>query len=59
MRLKTLKEYLQDEEKWKKENGYGKRWKVEGRYSMVKRLFGEYVFSKKIKKKRRTGIIYY
>jgi len=48
LRLKTLKEYLQDKEKWKEENGYGERWKAEGRYSVFKRVFGEHVFSKKM-----------
>jgi hypothetical protein len=42
--LTTLKEYLKDKERWKKENGIAIRWKVEERYSVFKRLFSEYVF---------------
>jgi hypothetical protein len=36
-----------DLEGWKKEKGYGDRWAVEGAYSVIKRVFGEYVSAKK------------
>ena len=32
---------------WKKEKRYGDRWAVEGAYSSIKRIFGEYVSAKK------------
>jgi hypothetical protein len=32
---------------WKEEKGYGDRWAVEGAYSCIKRIFGEYVSAKK------------
>lgn len=57
IRLETLKNYLQDKEKWKQENGYGQRWKSEGRYSIFKRIFGEHVFSKKIENQRKEAIL--
>jgi hypothetical protein len=42
---KTYKTGKQHE--WKEKFEYGKRWMVEGAYSKFKRMFGEYVFSKK------------
>lgn len=36
-----------DFEGWKKAKGYGDRWAVEGAYSCIKRIFGEYVSAKK------------
>lgn len=36
-----------DFEGWKEEKGYGDRWAVEGAYSCIKRIFGEYVSAKK------------
>jgi len=32
---------------WKEEKGYGDRWAVEGAFSCIKRVFGEYVSAKK------------
>jgi len=34
-------------EGWKEEKRYGDRWAVEGAYSCIKRIFGEYVSAKK------------
>lgn len=36
-----------DFEGWKEEKHYGDRWAVEGAYSSIKRIFGEYVSAKK------------
>jgi len=36
-----------DLEGWKKEKAYGDRWAVEGAFSCIKRIFGEYVSAKK------------
>jgi len=36
-----------DFEGWKEEKHYGDRWAVEGAYSVIKRIFGEYVSAKK------------
>lgn len=36
-----------NQKKWRKQIGHGYRWVVEGFYSRFKRLFGEYVFSRK------------
>ncbi len=49
VRLQVLEEFLLDEEKWKEKYDYGKRWAVEDRYSVFKRLFSEHVWSKKMK----------
>jgi hypothetical protein len=57
LRLNTLKEYLKDRVKWKEENGYGERWKAEGRYSVFKRTFGEHVFSKKMGNIRNETVL--
>jgi len=57
IRLNTLKEYLEDRQKWKKENEYGERWKAEGRYSVFKRIFGEHVLSKKIRNMQNEAIL--
>jgi len=57
LRLATLEEYLEDEEGWKKKNGYGQRWKAEGRYSVFKRIFGEHVSSKKMKNIKNEVIL--
>jgi len=56
-RLKVLEEFLTNEEEWKKKYGYGKRWVVEDRYSVFKRLFSEHVYSKKIKNMKQEVII--
>jgi len=37
----------EDLEGWKKEKKYGDRWAVECAYSVIKRIFGEYVSAKK------------
>ncbi|HAW50501.1 TPA: hypothetical protein DCX16_06100, partial [bacterium] len=48
---------LKDKDKWREDNGYGKRWKVEGRYSVFKRIFGEYVAGRTIEaQKKEVGI---
>lgn len=57
LRLENLKRYLEDEDKWKEENGYGQRWKAESRYSVFKRIFGEHLFSKGIKNQKKEAII--
>jgi len=57
IRLETLKEYLTDENRWKEQNGYGQRWKSEGRFSVFKRVFGEYLFSKKIQNQTNEAIL--
>ena len=36
-----------DLDAWKKEKEYGDRWAVEGAFSSIKRIFGEYVSAKK------------
>ncbi len=36
-----------DFDRWKEEKKYGDRWAVEGAYSCIKRIFGEYVSAKK------------
>jgi Transposase DDE domain len=36
-----------DFEAWKKDKRYGDRWAVEGAYSVIKRIFGEYASAKK------------
>jgi len=48
-RMEELEYYLKDPEGWKKEKNYGQRWKSEVRFSVLKRLFGEAVFSKAMK----------
>src|SRR3989338_119281 len=49
-------------EKWAKEKEYGMRWSTEGKFSSVKRKFGEYVRSTKknnmIEEARRKFILY-
>jgi len=49
LRMEELKHYLEDADDWKLKNNYGQRWKSEGRYSVLKRIFGESVFSKEMK----------
>ena len=49
-------------EKWAKEKEYGMRWGTEGKFSSVKRKFGEYVRSTKkinmIEEARRKFVLY-
>jgi len=49
-------------EKWAKEKEYGMRWSTEGKFSSVKRKFGEYVRSTKknnmIEEARRKFVLY-
>ena len=49
-------------EKWAKEKAYGMRWATEGKFSCVKRKFGEYVRSTKknnmISEARRKFVLY-
>lgn len=42
-----LERRLKKQKNWKKNVAYGVRWFVEGFYSRFKRIFGEYVFSRK------------
>lgn len=57
IRLKILEEFLTDREKWKSKYSYGKRWVVEDRYSVYKRLFSEYMYSKKMKNMKSEALI--
>ena len=56
-RLRTVQEYRSDYHNWREENRYGQRWKVEGRYSVFKRIFGEGVFSKKLDRQEKEVIL--
>ena len=49
VRLKVLEEFLADEDGWKKRHGFGRRWIVEGRYSVFKRIFSENLYSNRLK----------
>nr|MDG6933671.1 transposase [Nitrososphaerota archaeon] len=42
-------EQLSDYDRWRKRHGYERRWRVESSISSFKRMFGEYVTSKKWK----------
>jgi hypothetical protein len=42
-------EQLSDYDRWRKNHGYGDRWRVESSISSFKRMFGEYVTSTKWK----------
>lgn len=46
-RRRTAREFLEDEKRWKKRVGYGRRWAVEGTFSSLKRTFGEFVMAQK------------
>ena len=46
LRLEEMKNYFSDSDKWKEQKQYGERWKSEIRFSVFKRLFGDYVYSK-------------
>lgn len=48
-RRRTTREFMKDEKKWKRRIGYGRRWKVEGTFSNLKRTFGEFVAARKFK----------
>ncbi len=57
LRLQEMKKYQKDEDGWKKEKNYGQRWEVEGRFSVFKRLFGESIFSKRMKSTKNEVIL--
>ena len=46
-RKEAVIEQQTDFEGWKEEKRYGDRWAVEGAFSCIKRIFGEYVSAKK------------
>lgn len=46
-RKASVIEQQKDFDSWKEEHQYGKRWAVEGAFSCIKRIFGEYVSAKK------------
>ena len=46
-RKQSVTEQQTDYEAWKERHSYGDRWAVEGAFSSIKRIFGEYVFAKK------------
>jgi predicted DNA-binding protein YlxM (UPF0122 family) len=48
-RMEELEYYLEDPEGWKKQKNYGQRWKSEAMFSVLKRVFGDAVFSKDMK----------
>jgi len=47
-RQRSAREFLEDEEGWKRKIGYGRRWVVEGTFSNLKRFFGEFVMAQKL-----------
>jgi hypothetical protein len=62
-RAREVRKYKQKGyEQWAKDNNYGMRWATEGKFSSVKRKFGEYVRSTKknnmIEEARRKFILY-
>jgi hypothetical protein len=57
VRLKVLEEYLSDEDGWRQRSGYGQRWAVENRFSVLKRAFSEYVCGKTLENIKREMII--
>ena len=48
-RRRAAREFLKDEDGWKRRVGYGRRWAVEGTFSNLKRTFGEFVAARKFK----------
>jgi len=48
-RRRAAREFLDDEKKWKRRVGYGRRWAAEGTFSNLKRTFGEFAAAKKFK----------
>ena len=46
-RKQSVIEQQSDFEGWKQKHSYGDRWAVEGAFSAIKRIFGEYVSAKK------------
>ena len=48
-RRRAAREFLEDEKKWKRRVGYGRRLAVEGTFSNMKRTFGEFVVAHKFK----------
>ncbi len=49
LRNLTVLEQRNDLQKWKDSVSYGKRWIVETVFSCIKRMFGEYVYSVRLK----------
>jgi hypothetical protein len=47
VRKRVVAEQLKDPEAWRDRHQYGYRWRAEGAFSCMKRLFGEYVTAKK------------
>lgn len=48
-RMRVVREFLEDEEGWKRRVDFGKRWAVESVFSCLKGTFGEFVSAKKFK----------
>ena len=45
-RMYATREFIEDEDQWKMKVGYGMRWAVEGVFSSLKGMFGEFVRAK-------------
>jgi hypothetical protein len=56
-RWKKLRSQSRDYRAWVRRNKYGQRWKVEGRYSVFKRIFGDSVYSKSAETTRNEVIL--
>jgi len=48
-RRRATREFMKDEKRWKRRVGYGRRWRVEGTFSNLKRTFGEFTVAHKFK----------
>lgn len=48
-RRRATREFMKGEKRWKRRVGYGRRWKVEGTFSNLKRTFGEFVVAREFK----------
>ena len=46
-RMYTVRDFLEDEDGWKRRVGYGKRWAAESVFSSLKGMFDEFVNAKK------------
>lgn len=48
-RMRVVRDFMKDEEGWKRKTGYGERWMIESVFSSLKRTFGEFVDAKKFR----------
>lgn len=56
-RRRAAREFMEDEKRWKRKIGFGRRWAAEGVFSSLKQTFGEFVLAREFENMAREMML--